>query len=46
MGETKTPGTKPGYIVRGRVWVDKGGELYIGGGRARLLERIPPSDTV
>ena len=40
MGETKTPGAKPGYIVRGRVWVDKDGELYIGGGRARLLERI------
>lgn len=40
MGETKTPGAKPGYVVRGRVWVDKDGELYIGGGRARLLERI------
>lgn len=40
MDETKMPGAKPGYVVRGRVWVDKDGELYIGGGRAILLERI------
>ena len=31
---------QPGYVARGRIWVDKDGELYIGGGRARLLERI------
>ena len=31
---------KPGYIVRGRVWLEKDGELYVGGGRAALLERI------
>lgn len=36
------PHTYPpsGYEVRGRVWVDKDGELYMGGGRAMLLERI------
>ena len=31
---------KPGYVVRGRVWLEKDGELYLGGGRAVLLERI------
>lgn len=31
---------KPGYVVRGRIWVEKDGELYMGGGRAVLLERI------
>ncbi len=30
----------PGYVVRGRIWVEKDGELYLGGGRAILLERI------
>jgi len=27
-------------MVRGRIWVEKDGELYLGGGRAMLLERI------
>ena len=52
MSETKMAGAKAkkisnlphhpatGYVVKGRVWVDKDGELYIGGGRAILLERI------
>ncbi len=31
---------EPGYVVRGRIWVEKDGELYIGWGRAMLLERI------
>jgi molybdate transport system regulatory protein len=31
---------EPGYVVRGRVWVEKDGELYMGWGRAMLLERI------
>jgi len=31
---------KPGYVVRGRVWLEKDGELYIGGGRVALLEKI------
>jgi molybdate transport system regulatory protein len=31
---------EPGYRVRGRVWLEKDGELYMGGGRAMLLERI------
>ena len=31
---------KPGYVVRSRIWLEKDGELYIGGGRVALLERI------
>jgi molybdate transport system regulatory protein len=31
---------QPGYTVRGRVWLEKDGELYMGWGRAMLLERI------
>ncbi len=31
---------EPGYTVKGRVWVEKDGELYIGWGRVILLERI------
>jgi molybdate transport system regulatory protein len=31
---------QPGYTVRGRIWLEKDGELYIGGGREMLLERI------
>ena len=31
---------QPGYGVRGRVWLEKDGELYMGWGRAMLLERI------
>ena len=34
------PHPHPGYEIRGRVWVDKDGELYMGGGRAILLEKI------
>ena len=29
-----------GYAVKGRVWLEKDGELYMGGGRVILLERI------
>jgi len=31
---------EPGYLIRGRMWLEKDGELYIGWGRAILLERI------
>ncbi len=31
---------QPGCTVRGRIWVEKDGELYMGWGRAMLLERI------
>ena len=31
---------KPGYVVRARIWMEKDGELYIGGGRVALLELI------
>lgn len=31
---------KPGYVVKGRVWLEKDGELYLGWGRIKLLENI------
>ena len=31
---------EPGYGIRGRIWVEKDGELYMGWGRAILLEHI------
>ena len=31
---------EPGYLVKGRIWLEKDGELYMGRGRALLLERI------
>ena len=30
----------PGYKVGGRIWIEKDGELYMGRGRAMLLDRI------
>ena len=35
-----SPPPELGYVVRGRIWVEKEGELYMGGGRVMLLERI------
>lgn len=34
------PHPAPDYRVRGRVWIEKDGELYLGWGRAMLLEHI------
>jgi len=31
---------EPDYVIRGRIWVEKDGELYMGWGRAMLLEHI------
>ena len=31
---------EPNYAIRGRVWVEKDGQLYMGWGRAMLLEHI------
>ncbi len=31
---------EPGYVVKGRVWLEKDGELYLGWGRVLLLENI------
>lgn len=31
---------KPHYIAKGKIWVEKGGEAYMGWGRVRLLEHI------
>jgi molybdate transport system regulatory protein len=31
---------QPGYVIKGRVWVEKDGELYLGWGRITLLEKI------
>jgi len=33
-------GSRQGYTVRGRVWVEKDGELFLGWGRIQLLENI------
>lgn len=30
----------PGYVTKGKVWLEKDGELYMGWGRVMLLERI------
>jgi len=32
--------SEPNYVIRGRIWVEKDGELYMGWGRVILLERI------
>jgi molybdate transport system regulatory protein len=31
---------EPNYALRGRIWIEKDGELYMGWGRAMLLEHI------
>ncbi|MCL2706804.1 MAG: LysR family transcriptional regulator [Dehalococcoidia bacterium] len=31
---------KVGYTIQASVWLEKDGELYIGGGRATLLEKL------
>ncbi len=31
---------EPGYAVRGRIWLEKDSQLYMGWGRVMLLERI------
>ena len=31
---------EPDYAIRGRIWIEKDGELYMGWGRALLLEHI------
>jgi len=31
---------QPGYAIAGRIWLEKDGELYMGGGREMLLERV------
>ena len=31
---------EPHYMARGKIWVEKDGEVYMGWGRVRLLERI------
>lgn len=44
--KTAKPGKKPsrnpeaGYNIRGRIWVERDGELYLGWGRVMLLERL------
>lgn len=32
--------SQSGYIVQASIWVEKDGELYLGGGRIMLLENI------
>ena len=31
---------QPGYVIKGRVWLEKDGELYLGWGRVLLLKNI------
>ncbi len=31
---------EPHYMAKGKIWVEKDGEVYMGWGRVRLLERI------
>ena len=31
---------EPHYTARGKIWVERGGEAYMGWGRVKLLERI------
>ncbi len=31
---------QPGYAIKGKIWIEKDGELYMGWGRVMLLERI------
>ena len=35
-----SPHPQPDYVINGRIWVEKDGELYIGWGRVLLLENI------
>lgn len=35
-----TRSDEQGYAIKGRIWVEKDGELYLGGGRIILLERL------
>jgi molybdate transport system regulatory protein len=35
-----SPPSEPHYMARGKIWVEKGGEAYMGWGRVRLLEHI------
>lgn len=30
----------PGYVLRGRLWVEKDGEVFLGPGRIALLEQV------
>jgi len=39
-GVKKRSRSRPEYMARGKVWMEKGGEVYMGWGRVELLERI------
>ncbi len=38
--ELSLPNSKSHYMAKGKIWVEKDGETYVGWGRIRLLERI------
>ena len=40
------PACETGNGAYGRVWLERNGEFYIGGGRAMLLERIDESGSI
>jgi molybdate transport system regulatory protein len=39
-GKRRSRYPQTGYTIRASVWVEKNGELYLGGGRVMLLERL------
>jgi molybdate transport system regulatory protein len=39
-GGKKRSRSQKGYMAKGKVWMEKGGEVYMGWGRVELLERI------
>ena len=39
-GAKKSSRSQPGYMARGKVWMEKEGEVYIGWGRVELLQQI------
>ena len=39
-GARKRTRSQPEYMARGKVWMEKEGEVYMGWGRVELLERI------
>lgn len=37
---------EPGYAIRGRIWIEKDGELFLGWGRLILLQRIAEKGSI
>ncbi len=39
-GAKKRSHSRPGYMARGKVWMEREGEVYMGWGRVELLQQI------